>query len=177
MHFAVHKKRKLLYSLISRKRVDITPPNYLIKTKLYLFVFMVTNLVTISALIISFGITYMTLGITTFTASFSALIIGYVIKHAQTISIKGGTLITHSMAKRSSVMSLRSIRNVKSKGFFGIEFTTIKYNLDGQNKSTIIINRNNSVPATPERSIKKAIQIYKKEKKANHKPGSVMLTN
>ena len=68
--------------------------------------------------------------------------------------------------------SVRSVRDINTKSILGVQWTTIKYKLDGIKRSTFFINAKWAVSDTPEEVVRKAIDLSTK-KKANHKLGSV----
>jgi len=165
-------KKHLLYRLLNRKRVGVSPKNYLKKLRFIslFFLFVVISLSVINAYIN--GLTY--LGILTSGAAL-ILVLGagcYFQCYAKSTAVKGDNLIINSLSNPSCVTSLRSVRNVRTKSFLGIQWTNLNYNLDGITKKVVILNRATSVTVPPEMAIKKAIRLSKKQK-ANHKPDPV----
>ena len=164
--------RVVIDRLYNRKRVDITPRNYLPRFRRHIFLTLVfTSLITTLFLYL-FNINFLTLGISIgFFVSAVAFIV-YCQKHTKSVAVKGDSLILNSFKKQSCVTSLRSIKAIHTNTFLGIHWTQMSYNLDGVTRYMIVINRSWAVSSTPEKLVKKAIQLSKR-KKANHKPGPV----
>lgn len=165
------KKEKENHFIQTEGRINLTPSKYLSQVKLFLTLLCV-GAIAISAAQIAFqGVTYLSLILTAVYAIICYLVVIYVYRHSQTASIKGDTLILNSMNKRSSVMSIRSVKKVKSQTFLGLKWTLLRYNLDGRIKTIYFVTR--KIVADPEKAVKTALASTKKKKKANHKPGSV----
>lgn len=164
--------RVVVDRLYNRKRVSVTPRNYLKRCKLFMLLHFVFMSAVIGLLFWILGITVLSIAITLAIAFISISSFAYFAKKTKSVAVKGDTLILNSFDKRSCVTSLRSIKNVHTSSLLGIQLTRLNYKLDGLTRSTVVINRSWAVPSTPEQLIKKAIQLSKK-KKANHKPGSV----
>jgi len=169
------QERVVIERLLNRKRVDITPLNYLKRCKRQMFVHVLVFLSAIAAILLQFGVTFISLGVSAGLLFSLAMIFLYFLKRTKSVAVKGDTLILNSFNKRSCVTSLRSIKNVNTHSFLGIQWTRMCYKLDGVTRSAFFINRSWAVVSTPEQLIKKAIQLSKKKKKANHKPDSVSL--
>lgn len=169
----MHKLRHLLTSLNNRKRVDITPTNYLLATKVILLLLLLTSAFIGGFILFNKGITWTSLAISGSIGLSTLILVYYLYRHVRSVAIKGDSLILVNLNKKSAVMSLRSIKNVRSKLFLGLQITTIQYKLDGKKDSSVIFSRTRSLPASQESVIKHAIAQVKKSK-ANHKPGSVI---
>ena len=155
----------------NRKRIDITPYNYLGKFKLLITAIPVITVLFDAYLLYSFRISYSSLGLM-FAVSIMAIIVSILLKKsAKSTTLKGDTIIFNSLDNKSSVTSIRSIRKIKSKSALGIQWTKLNYNLDGVPRSTVILNRIADSRMNPELALRKALEINKK--KANHKPGPV----
>ena len=158
--------------LLSRKRVDITSKNYFslirgVSFALFLFV-LLTN---ITYLYIS-GVDFFSLSVSIGILLLFALLFINVLKNTSSTSIKGDTLILNNSNNKSCVTSLRSIKRVKTASILNINVTHLSYNLDGKDRKTYIFTRKTAFSYTPEKLLKKAIELSKKQK-ANHKPGPV----
>lgn len=167
----MEKEKTLAHLIKNRKRIEITPCNYLGKFKLLIASIIGIVLIFDAYILINFRITFASLGIVG-AVSLAGVFISYYLKVcAKTTTLKGDTIIFNSIDNKSSVTSIRSIRKIKSKSALGIQWTKLNYNLDGTTKSAIILNRIAHSTINPEQTIRKALEISKK--KANHKPGPV----
>lgn len=166
------KQRALLDQIYARKRVDITSKNYLKSVKQILNICSVSTVLIIGVLLWGMNVSYLSIAISTVIFILAFTLNKYVIKNIRSTSVKGDALILTSINKNSAVTSIRSLQKIESSSFLGFQITKLKYNLDGRNRSSIIINKQGSYPFTPEHSIRKAFELSKKQK-ANHKPGSV----
>jgi ABC-type multidrug transport system permease subunit len=153
-------------------RVNFTSSNYLSRVKIFLTLFVAFVIAALVVIIATSGVTYTTL-ITVLGASIlSYLIVSYIYSHSQSASLKGDTLIFSSMKKRSSVMSVGTVRKVKSRCFFGLCSTFIRYKIDGRTNWLFILTP--EMQTSPEKVINQALELKRENKKANHKPGSVI---
>lgn len=168
----MNQKRIILGLLLSRKRVDITMKNYftLIRSISYVL-FLIILLVNITFLYYS-RVTYFSLAISVGSVLMFGVIFRRLLKNTSSTSIKGDTLILNNYHNRSCVTSLRSIKQIKTASVLNIHVTHLYYNLDGRDRKTVIFTRKRSFSYTPEKLLKKAIELSKKQK-ANHKPGPV----
>ena len=168
----MNQKRIILGLLLSRKRVDITKKNYFTLIRGISFVLFLFIVLTNITFLYYNRLTYFSLAI----SGGSILIFGFVfrklLKNTSSTSIKGDTLILNNSHNRSCVTSLRSIKRVKTASLFNIHVTHLYYNLDGRDRKTLIFTRKRAFTYTPEKLLKKAIELSKKQK-ANHKPGPV----
>ena len=70
------------------------------------------------------------------------------------------------------VMSVSTVKKVKSRCFLGLCSTFIRYKVDGRTNWIFILTPK---PTTsPEVVINEALELKRENKKANHKPGSVI---
>lgn len=168
------EQENTLTSLIkNRKRIDITPCNYLGNFKLLIAGILLIAIIFDAYLLLSFRISFSTLGLMVAVTS-TALIVSFLLKKsAKATALKGDTIIFNSLDNKSSVTSIRSIRKIRSKTALGIQWTKLNYMLDGVPRSTVILNRIANSGMNPEQTLKKALEINKK--KANHKPGPVAM--
>ena len=151
-------------------RMNFTSSNYLSRVKIFLTLFVA--LVITPVLLAVAGVTYKTL-ITVLGALISSyLIVSYICSHSQSASLKRDTLIFNSIKKRSSVMSVGSVSKVKSRCFFGLCSTFIHYKIDGRANWIFILTP--EMQTSPEKVINQALELKRENKKANHKPGSVI---
>ena len=167
----MEQERTLTNLIKNRKRIEITPCNYLGKFKLLIGAIVLLTLFFDAYILIKFRITFSSLGIVAVLTLASIMISYYLKICAKTTTLKGDTIIFNSIGNKSSVTSIRSIRKIKSKSVLGIQWTKLNYNLDGVSKSAVILNRIANSSINPELTLKKALEISKK--KANHKPGPV----
>lgn len=166
------EQEKTLTNLIkNRKRIEITPCNYLGKFKFLIASIIAFTVIFDAYILIKFRITFTSLGIVAVLTLASIMISHYLKICAKTTTLKGDTIIFNSIDNKSSVTSIRSIRRIKSKSALGIQWTKLNYNLDGVSKSAVILNRIANGSINPELTLKKALELSKK--KANHKPGPV----
>lgn len=152
--------------------MNFTSSKYLSRVKLFLTLFVTLTISILAALIFISGVTYTTLITAAISSILTYLIVSYVYSHSQTASLKGDTLIFSSMSKRSSVMSVSTIKKVKSRCFIGLCWTFIRYKVDGRTSWIFILTP--KMPNSPEKVIIEALELKRKNKKANHKPGSVI---
>jgi len=152
--------------------VNFTSSKYLSRVKIFLAFFVALVVSSLIAIILISGVTYTTL-ITAVASSIMAyLIVSYIYSHSQSASLKGDTLIFSSMKKRSSVMSVSTVKKVKSRCFLGLCSTFIRYKIDGRTNWIFILTP--EMPTSPEKVINEALELKRENKKANHKPGSVI---
>lgn len=168
----MNKRRAFLKQIYARKRVDITSKKYLQKVKRFLTTGIILSIVMVATLILTLGINILSISM-----SFALLVVvfglcNYLYRHIGATAIKADTLIVTSLNKRSAVTSIRSISKIKENCILGVQITKFKYFLDGRNRISVIINRDGAYPFTPAHSLRKALELSKKQK-ANHKPGSV----
>lgn len=164
--------RVVIDRLYNRKRVDITPQNYLPRFKRHIALTLILSTLITALFLFQYGIDFITLGLSIGFFVLTMVVAVYFKKRTKSVAVKGDTLILNSFNKQSCVTSLRSIKKVHTNTFMGVQWTQMSYNLDGVTRSMIMINRSWAVSSTPEKLIKKAIQLSKR-KKANHKPGPV----
>ncbi len=165
-------KRALLQELIARKRVQVTPDNYVRHANSILLLIPTIGIICSASLLFFTRLTFLSLGISIALIFISVFLYLYFRKRIQSTAVKGGTLILNTLDHKNKVTSLRSIKRINTKSAFGVQWTQLSYNLDGKDRSAIIVNKASAVPVLPETTIKKAIALNKKEK-ANHKPGPV----
>lgn len=168
-------KGKSIERLEERKRVDITPKNYLSRCQRVFIIEILLTALAAGGVLYFFGVTFLTVGISGIMVLVCTAACLYVRKNTKAVAVKGDSLILNSFDNRSLVTSLRSIRSIKTKHFLLFHFTSLEFNLDGLNRTTIVINRPWAVEHKPEEMVKLAIALSKenREKKANHKLGSV----
>lgn len=153
-------------------RMNFTSSNYLSRVKIFLTLFVALVIVALAVIIANAGVTYKTL-ITVLGALISSyLIVSYICSHSQSASLKRDTLIFNSIKKRSLVMSVGSVSKVKSRCFFGLCSTFIHYKIDGRANWIFILTP--EMQTSPEKVINQALKLKRENKKANHKPGSVI---
>ena len=169
----MQEKRYLLNRLINRKRVGISPKNYLKKLRNITFIFLGITALSFTLNFYLNGLTYTGLIGCVCCLGIIGSVGFYFQRYAKSTAVKGDTLILNSIKKKEScVTSLRSVKEVKTISFLGLHWTNLQYKLDGVSKKVIIFNRASSVIVRPEIAIKKAIRLSKKQK-ANHKPDPV----
>lgn len=156
----------------NRKRLEITPNNYLKRSKVSIAVLLVITIFAGAVFIYFKGLTITTLLIAATLVGGMALLLFYFIKRTKAAAIKGDTIILNSIGDKSCVTSVRSVREIGTTSLMFVQWTRIKYNLDGATRSTFFINAPWSVKHSPELVVNKAIEFSTK-KKANHKLGSV----
>lgn len=106
------------------------------------------------------------------TSLWAIFFIGY--KYLHTISIKGETLIIKSFASSPIVTSINSVKNAMSYNILGVQFTSLTYVLDGRLHKIFVIGSRIDSKISVARLIREA-KSWSKKKKANHKPGSVLV--
>ena len=156
----------------NRKRLEVTPANYLKRSKVSIGILLVIALSSAVGLIFISGLTITTLVIAASLFGGTAFLLLYFVRRTKAAAIKGDTIILKSFGDKSCVTSVRSVRQITTTSLLFIQWTRIKYNLDGANRTTFFINSPWSVKHSPELVVNKAIEFSTK-KKANHKLGSV----
>lgn len=161
----IFRSRATMALLLERKRVEITPLNYLQRCRVHMSVQLLLTLLASAASMYVMGLNFISLGISALlliSTIFSSI---YFRKHTKSLAVKGDALILNSFDRRSLVTSLRSVRKVRTRQVLGLHITRLDYNLDGRNRSTLVVNRSWAVASTPERLLKKAIALSNKERK------------
>ena len=69
-------------------------------------------------------------------------------------------------------MPVGSVKKVKSKSVLGLYWTSIRYKIDGRANWIFIVTQ--KLKNSPEEIINQALELKRENKKANHKPGSVI---
>lgn len=157
-----------------KDRVYLTPKTYLSKVKKGCVAFSLSSVV-VTVILFSFvGVTYLSLASALVITVLTYFSCAYLLKNSRTASLKGDNLILESFGKKHQVAPIGSIREVKSKDCFGVEFTKVRYKLDGSSTSFVIMSKSIR-KKSPSRILKEEIKISKERKReANHKPGSVL---
>lgn len=169
------QERSAFARMQERKRVDITPKNYLTRCQRVLIAELLLTGIISGSVLYFLGVTFLTLGISVSIMMVCAAICLYIRNKTKAVAVKGDNLILNSFDNRSLVTSLRSIKSVHTSHLLIFHYTSLQFKLDGIDRKTIMINRPWAVEARPDVLIKKAIALSKenREKKANHKLGSV----
>lgn len=169
------QERSTFAKLQERKRVDITPKNYLTRCQRVLILEFLITAIAAGSILVYFGITYTTIGVAALMILICSAVCLYIRRKTKAVAVKGDNLILNSFDNRSLVTSLRSIKSIRTTHFLLFHFTSLQFKLDGIDRTTIVINRPWAVEARPDILVKKAIALSKdnREKKANHKLGSV----
>lgn len=160
----IFRSRATVALLLERKRVEITPSNYLQRCRKHMSVQLLLTLLASAATIYLMGLSFISLGISATLLIFTILSSMYFRRHTKSLAVKGDALILNSFNRRSLVTSLRSVRKIRTRNVLGLHITRLDYNLDGRNRSTLVVNRSWAVPSTPERLLKKAIALSNKER-------------
>lgn len=93
------------------------------------------------------------------TILFTYLIFFLTIKKYVSASIKGEMLITQDLFNINKVTSLKSIRSISSTTFFGINYTTVTFKLDGVKYNVRIVKKIDPEQIENEQIIKTAMAI------------------
>lgn len=155
-------------------RLRVTPKGYLKNAKraLLLYFFIGTFLSGTTLLILGKSFESMFI-----SSSIEFLVIGSTLffhRKIRSAAIKDGFLLMKTISGKSKVTSLRSIKNLRTRSFLGMQLTKLRYNLDGGNHTGLIITIVNSNRYTPEEIIRRELHAYEEfKKKANLKPGPV----
>lgn len=168
----MNQKRIILGLLLSRKRVDITSKNYFSFVRGVSFTLFLIVILTNLAYLYITEVNFLSLAISVGNLVLFGIIFRNLHKNTSRTSIKGDSLILNDAHNISCVTSLRSIKRVKTASLFNIHITHLYYNLDGRDRKTVIFTWKNAFSFSPEKLLKKAIELSKKQK-ANHKPGPV----
>ena len=136
--------------------MNFTSSQYLSRVKIFLTLFVALIVSIIALLISTSGVTYTTLITAAVSSVLTYLIVSYIYSHSQSASLKGDTLIFSSMKKRSSVMSVSTVKKVKSRCFLGLCSTFIRYKVDGRANWIYIITL--EMPTSPEKVINQALE-------------------
>lgn len=166
------RKSKRRHNSQTEGRINFTSSEYLSKVKTFLALVIFAVIVTLALVIFFNGVTYLNLFISLGSGILTFIFLSYIYSHSQTAALKGDTLIMNSMKDRSLVMSVSSVKRIKSKCVMGFCWTSIKYTFDGRTNWIFIIT--SQLETSPKLSILAAIELKKENKKANHKPGSVI---
>lgn len=161
----IFRSRATVALLLERKRVEITPLNYLQRCRVHMSVQLLLTVLASTAMIYAMGMNFLSVGIGAGLLIFAILSSIYFRKHTKSLAVKGDALILNSFNRRSLVTSLRSVRNIRTRQILGLHITRLDYNLDGRNRSTLVVNRSWAVTSTPERLLKKAIALSNERRK------------
>lgn len=156
----------------NRNRLEVTPKDYLKKFNNKLWVIFIFSLLLAGSFIAVRGISFEAIAISGGFVFLVTVILYYIRKKTNAVALKGDTIILKDMKDKTCVTSVRSVREITTNSVFGIQWTTLKYKLDGIKRSTFFVNLKWTVSDTPEEVVRKAIDLSSK-KKANHKLGSV----
>ena len=169
------QNRSTFVRLQERKRVDITPKNYLTRCQRVLILEFIITAFAAGSVLYFYGVTFTTVGVAAIMIMVCTAVCLYIRRKTKAVAVKGDNLILNSFDNRSLVTSLRSIKSVRTTHFFLFHFTSLEFKLDGVDRTTIMINRPWAVDDRPDVLVKQAIALSKdnREKKANHKLGSV----
>lgn len=119
------------------------------------------------------GVTFTSLGILAGLGFLSLVLIRFIWKNSRSVSLKGDNLILKSMGNQNTIAPVGSIRKVETKVLMGVEYTKIRFYLDGSFSGFFIFTKRGG--ETPETLIRKQIRASRKRKKeANRKPDSVL---
>ena len=162
--YSMHERRKLIFKLLNRQRVAILPKNYSKNFNLALQLLLLLILSLTVIYLFSSRLTFSKLIISSIVVLLSLGFYSFCIKKIKETIIKGDTLILNSLGKKSKVTSLRSIKNVKTRSFAGLQYTNLKYTLDGKKEMVVFIGRSSYLPFSPENTIKEAVKFSKKRK-------------
>lgn len=161
----MQEKRVLLERLIARQRIDFTPANYFKRLKIIILVLAIIAISSVALILSVLGVTYFTLLLSLGISLFTIGAVYYLRSKVKSTSVKGDTLIVNSFNRTSCVTSILSVNQVKTKSFFGIQWTNINFKLDGISQSALFFTIASSVPVPPEVSLQKAIRLSKKKGK------------
>jgi len=168
----MNQKRLILKLLLSRKRVDITCSNYLSNVRNSLIITFITILLLNAYYLSVKGIDFLTLVLVALNLLFFGLLFIKIRRSTSATSVKGDTLILNNSKQKHCVTSIRSINKIQTTNILMFRITRFSFELDGRNRSTILITRKSPFSFSPEHLLRKAIELSKKQK-ANHKPGPV----
>lgn len=159
-----------------KDRVYLTSKTYLSKVKTGCTVIVLLCLISSFASLAYFGITYgtiITFGVLSFVGYLGCKLL---IRYSRVASVKGGNLILKSLGNKHQVAPVGSIKQVRSNDLFGVEFTRVRFKLDGNSDSFIIVSKAKSLrKKSPGRLLKEEIANSRSTKiEANHKPGPVL---
>ena len=124
--YSMHERRKLIFKLLNRQRVAILPKNYSKNFNLALQLLLLLILSLTVIYLFSSRLTFSKLIISSIVVLLSLGFYSFCIKKIKETIIKGDTLILNSLGKKSKVTSLRSIKNVKTRSFAGLQYTNLK---------------------------------------------------
>lgn len=169
------RSRSIMLSLLNRDRTEITPKDYFKRFVVHVIIQFVLGLALGASLLYWLGITVFSISIVAALTLIPLILSLRFRRRTRALVVKGDTLILKNYRKGSLVTSLRSIQKIRTIRLPGVYITRLEYNLDGKNRTTTVVNRSWAVANTPEKLIRKAMELSRRErnKKANHKPGSV----
>ena len=159
----MREKRVLLERLLSKQRIDFTSVNYFNRLKLFLLLLVITAMGSTALILSILGVTYFTLLLSVGISLFTIGAVCYLRSKVKSTSVKGDALILNSINRTSCVTSILSVKRVKTKSFFGLQWTNVNFKLDGVSRSALFFTIASSVPVRPEISLQKAIRLSKKQ--------------
>jgi len=156
-----------------QNRLYLTSKNYLARLKIFISVLFLLAGVTAASLLFILGIEIYTVAIAGGTFLLPFMIMRYLFSHVYKTSVKKDNLIHTRADNRTLVTSVKSVGNFRTFRFLGWVFTRYTFNVDKINKRAILVTRYKAPDQTPKHILEGLREKYKREKKANHKPGSV----
>lgn len=166
------KETQLIAEFSNRSRVRISPENYTKRVRLFLYAGIALIFLFDLYLLLSSRLTFLNLGVIASSIILGAGVYFFCSLKIKSTVVKGDTLIVKSLSQKNKVASLRSIKNVRTKSLMGIQWTNLKFSLDGRNESILFFGKSSQLPISPEVAIREAVKMSKK-RKANLKPGPV----
>lgn len=160
----MHQRKMWFHQLLNAERVFLTGPNYLKRIRLFLTLFAVVTLFAVAGCYLLLGMSSLFLTISAAMIISLSFITTYCYKHLYASSVKGGTFILSDLKQRSHITSLRSLSKVRSSRIGGLQMTTFQFKLDGVVRKGMIINTDHYIPFNTDRFLKKATELYKKQK-------------
>lgn len=151
-------------TLESSGRIALTSPGYFNSLKKIVALSTLSILVIIVGIICLNGLNVNSIVLCSLIFLTGLICLRFLTKRVHASAIKGGTLIITNLSRKNYVTSLRSVNQVTTYHILGMQVTKLKFNLDGIERVSIIVNREGFLPFATDCVILKALELYKKQK-------------
>lgn len=160
--FSDSKKRVKFYTRTFRKRI-----------KTILYGICALCILSISIAAYSYDLNFRELVTTIFFTVIIFTTFVLIVKNIYFTSIKGDMIIFQDLWKNSKVTTIESVQRVKTRSLLLSQMSLVSFVLDGKSRKCLILsNCDKNDPYLEE--IIQTYHVQRKNKKANHKPGSVI---
>lgn len=153
------ERRNLIQLLFDQKRIELNTPHY--KSLAFLSIAFIVLIESILTLLIGISVgieieSLITLGLIWISGS---LVANYIYRNLRSLSIKGDMVIMRSLNGKNDVIHIQSVRYVRSYHVLRIQFTFIKFRIDGTTRNVFAVTKTSMFNSTPEHTFRKALQI------------------